>query len=114
MATAQAEGMHITTGQSSQIIPVITTEVSDQNDNKKDNSPADKARFESGSVSNTTKESSSVIGVKNNGRVRQVGRSGGVHSERRYHTTGVIEDIKVNLVFFQKNVDNFIQKNICD
>ena len=104
MATVQLDGTNATAGQSSQIIPVITTEVSDEHCNINFHSPTEKTKPDSGSVSNPTNDASGVIGAKSNARVRAVGRSGGVHAERRYHTTGVIEEIKVNLVFFQTKI----------
>ena len=39
--------------------------------------------------------SSDTSDKKNVARARAGGRSSGAHSDRRYHTTGVIEDIKV-------------------
>ena len=76
MATVQPEGNTTSSVQPSQIIPVITTEATD----------------ESNCIS-TSKESTSIIGVKSNSRTRQTGRPGSVHG--RYHTTGAIEVIKV-------------------
>ena len=82
MATVQPEGISTSSCQPSQIIPVITTEGTD----------------ESNCVT-TSKDSTSVIGVKNNARTRQTGRPGGAHG--RYHTTGAIEGIKVfSMEFF--------------
>ena len=78
MATVQPEGITASSCQPSQIIPVITTEGTD----------------ESNCVT-TSKDTTSVIGIKSNARTRQTGRPGGVPG--RYHTTGAIEGIKVFL-----------------
>ena len=76
MATVQPEGITTSSCQPSQIIPVITTEGTDESN-----------------CDSTSKDSTSVIGIKSNSRTRQTGRPGGVHG--RYHTTGAIEGIKV-------------------
>ena len=76
MATVQPEGITTSSVQPSQIIPVITTEATDESN-----------------CITTSKESTSIIGVKSNSRTRQTGRPGSVHG--RYHTTGAIEVIKV-------------------
>ena len=93
MATVQPEGISTSSCQPSQIIPVITTEGTD----------------ESNCVT-TSKDSTSVIGIKNNARTRQTGRPGGAHG--RYHTTGAIEGIKVSsLEFFDTQRSKIITFN---
>ena len=90
MATIQPEGINTSSVQPSQIIPVITTEATDESN-----------------CITTSKDSTSVIGVKSNSRTRQTGRPGSVHG--RYHTTGAIEVIKVfSLEFVDTTRSNFI------
>ena len=95
MATVQPEGTNAISCQTSQIIPVITTEVTDETNSINDREVADKSKFDTDSDQSSSRDSSSVIGIKSNTRARQSGRAGGGHGERRYHTTGVIEGIKV-------------------
>ena len=90
MATVQPEGTNIVPQQSSQVIPVITTEGSEENNGFKDSSSEEKSKIGTESDISVSKDSSSVFAAKNNGRVRQPRIQGG-----RYYTTGVIEGIKV-------------------
>ena len=85
--------MYTNNSQISQIIPVIKT-----------GSPDDTTSSEISSCHNSTENtneanayvnSSDNSEKKNVTRARAGGRSSGTHSDRRYHTTGVIEDIKV-------------------
>ena len=100
MATVQPEGTNAISSHPSQIIPVITTEISDETNSINDSALVDKSKFDTDSDQSSSRDSSSVIGIKSNTRARQSGRAGGGHGERRYHTTGVIEGIKVIRILF--------------
>ena len=86
--------MYTNNSQTSQIIPVIKT-----------GSPDDTTSSEITKTSSCHTENTNEVNAygntsdnnekKNVTRARAGGRSSGTHSDRRYHTTGVIEDIKV-------------------
>ena len=101
MATVQSEGTYINNSHSPQIIPVITTGGSDDNDtsaNKNNSSIADNSQPNVEPSSSSSNSTSGAVGMRSVARSRQGGRSGMGHADRRYHTTGVIEDIKVCFV----------------
>ena len=103
MATVQSEGSYINSSNSPQIIPVITTggsDDSDTTDNKMVKSQGSNRQKNAEKSSGSPCSSPSATGMRNVARSRQGGRSGMGHSDRRYHTTGVIEDIKVCISFY--------------
>ena len=90
--------MYTNNSQTSQIIPVIKTGSPDDTTS----SEITKASSGYNSTENTNEATINAYGnssdtseKKNVARARAGGRSSGTHSDRRYHTTGVIEDIKV-------------------
>ena len=102
MATVQSEGAYINNSHSPQIIPVITTGGSDDSDtvaNKSNSSITDNSQTNVEPNSSFSNITSGATGVRSVTRCRQGGRSGTGHADRRYHTTGVIEDIKVCFVY---------------
>ena len=96
LATTQSEGMYTNTNQYPQIIPVITTDGSDDTNVDKNVTPGGSLNSTE-TTSNSSSSSLTTIGIKSVPRPRQGGRSEGNHTDRRYHTTGIIEDIKVKL-----------------
>ena len=102
MATVQSEGTYANSSHSPQIIPVITTGGSDDSDtvvNKKNNSKVDNSPTNVEPTSTFSNNTSPAAGMRSVARCRQGGRSGTGHADRRYHTTGVIEDIKVCFLY---------------
>ena len=98
MATIQPEGVYTNSNQQLPIIPVITGGSEDGNsiDGLQDNLNSEYYGCNIEVESSSFKSSSSSDGIKGGTRTRQGGRSCGNHADaRRYHTTGVIEDIKV-------------------
>ena len=81
---------------------MITTGVSDDSDaatNKKNCAIPDNNQTNIEQISSSSNSTSGAAGMRIASRCRQGGRSGMSHGDRRYHTTGVIEDIKVCFVF---------------
>ena len=99
MAMVQPEGVYTNNNQQLQIIPVITGGSEDGHsidDELQDNLNSDYYGNNVEVVSNPSKGSSRSAGTKGTTKARQGGRSCGTQADaRRYHTTGVIEDIKV-------------------
>ena len=90
--------MYTNNSQTSQIIPVIKTGSPDDTTNseiKETNSCYNSTENTNEATINAYGNSSDTSDKKNVARARAGGRSSGTHSDRRYHTTGVIEDIKV-------------------
>ena len=90
--------MYTNNSQTSQIIPVIKTGSPDDTTSseiKETNSCYNSTENTNESLINAYGNSSDTSEKKNVARARAGGRSSGTHSDRRYHTTGVIEDIKV-------------------
>ena len=98
MATVQPEGIHTDTTKQLQAAPIITSGSVDSNNTNRleDNLSSDSYTITSNSTPKSTKGSADI---KSSTRNRQGGRTGGNDTDsRRYHTTGVIEDIKVILL----------------
>ena len=90
--------MYTNNSQTSQIIPVIKTGSPDDTTSseiKETNSCYNSTENTNEAIINSHGNSSDTSDKKGVARARAGGRSSGTHSDRRYHTTGVIEDIKV-------------------
>ena len=89
--------MYTNNSQTSQIIPVIKTGSPDDTTSSemKSSSGYNSTENTNEATINAYGNSSDTSEKKNVARARAGGRSSGTHSDRRYHTTGVIEDIKV-------------------
>ena len=90
--------MYTNNSVTSQIIPVIKTGSPDDttsSETTKTISCYNSTENTNEAIINAYGNSSDTSEKKNVARARAGGRSSGTHSDRRYHTTGVIEDIKV-------------------
>ena len=104
--------MYTNNSQTSQIIPVIKTGSPDDtasSEIKETNSCYNSTENTNEAIIKAYGNSSDTSDKKNVARARAGGRSSGTHSDRRYHTTGVIEDIKV---IYRKSYFVLTQKHL--